>query len=135
MPSVFTRIINREIPAHIVAEDDNCIAFLDISPLVMGHTLVIPKKEVDYIFDLDDETLTRLHVFAKKVALAIEKVVHCSRIGVYVVGLEVPHTHVHLIPMNSADDLNFTRPKLTPSQDELKTMADSIRKEISRSQH
>lgn len=127
MPSVFTRIINREIPAHIVAEDDNCIAFLDINPLVMGHTLVIPKKEVDYIFDLDDETLTLLHLFAKKVAMAIEKVVPCARIGVSVVGLEVPHTHVHLIPMNSADDLSFTRPKLRPSQDELTSLAARIR--------
>ncbi|HTF19236.1 MAG TPA: HIT family protein [Chryseolinea sp.] len=127
MPSIFTRIIRREIPAHIVAEDDQCIAFLDINPLVLGHTLVVPKKEVDYIFELDDSTLTVLHLFAKKVALAIGQVVPCTRIGVSVVGLEVPHTHVHLIPMNSADDLNFTRPKLKPTQDELKVVADRIR--------
>lgn len=127
MASIFTRIIRREIPAHIVAEDEQCIAFLDINPLVLGHTLVVPKKEVDYIFELDDATLSALHVFAKKVALAIEKVVPCERIGVSVVGLEVPHTHVHLIPMNSADDLNFTRPKLKPGQDELKAIADQIR--------
>jgi histidine triad (HIT) family protein len=127
MASIFTRIIRREIPAHIVAEDDQCIAFLDINPLVLGHVLVVPKKEVDYIFDLDDATLSALHLFAKKVALAIEKVVPCERIGVSVVGLEVPHTHVHLIPMDSADDLNFTRSKLKPSQEELKAIADKIR--------
>jgi len=127
MPSIFTRIINREIPAQIVAEDEQCIAFLDINPLVLGHTLVVPKKEVDYIFDLDDATLSALHVFAKKVALAIEKVIPCERIGVSVVGLEVPHTHVHLIPMDSADDLNFARPKLKPSKEELQAVADQIR--------
>jgi histidine triad (HIT) family protein len=130
MPSVFTRIIRREIPAHIVAEDDQCIAFLDINPLVLGHTLVVPKKEVDYIFELDDATLAALHLFAKKVALGIGAVVPCARIGVSVVGLEVPHTHVHLIPMNSADDLNFTRPKLKPTPDELKAVADRIRKAL-----
>jgi histidine triad (HIT) family protein len=130
MPSIFTRIIRREIPAHIVAEDDQCIAFLDINPLVLGHTLVVPKKEVDYIFELDDATLAALHLFAKKVALGIGAVVPCGRIGVSVVGLEVPHTHVHLIPMNSADDLNFSRPKLKPTPDELKAVADRIRKAL-----
>ena len=130
MPSIFTRIIRREIPAHIVAEDDRCIAFLDINPLVLGHTLIVPKKEVDYIFELDDSTLTALHLFAKKVALAIGEAVPCARIGVSVVGLEVPHTHVHLIPMNSADDLNFTRPKLKPTQEELKEVAGRIRKAL-----
>ena len=130
MPSIFTRIIRREIPAHIVAEDDQCIAFLDINPLVLGHTLIVPKKEVDYIFELDDSTLTALHLFAKKVALAIGEAVPCARIGVSVVGLEVPHTHVHLIPMNSADDLNFTRPKLKPTQEELKEVAGRIRKAL-----
>lgn len=127
MPSIFTRIIRREIPAHIVAEDDQCIAFLDINPLVLGHTLVVPKKEVDYIFELDDSTLSALHLFAKRVALAIGEVVPCARVGVSVVGLEVAHTHVHLIPMNSADDLNFTRPKLKPTPDELKAVADRIK--------
>ncbi len=127
MGSIFTKIINREIPAHIVAEDDRYLAFLDINPLVMGHTLVIPKKEVDYIFDLDDDTLAGLHLFAKKVALAIGKSFPCERVGVAVVGLEVPHTHVHLVPINSMDDLNFTRPKLKPSQDELKAAAQKIR--------
>lgn len=127
MSSIFTKIIKREIPAQIVAEDEQCIAFLDINPLVLGHTLVVPKKEVDYIFDLDDDTLAALHLFGKKVALAMAKVIPCERIGVSVIGLEVPHTHVHLIPMDSADDLNFTRPKLKPSQEELKAVAEQIR--------
>lgn len=127
MASLFTRIINREIPGHIVAEDDRYIAFLDINPLVMGHTLAIPKKEVDYIFDLDDDTLAGLQLFCKKVALAIGKSFPCERVGVAVIGLEVPHTHVHLVPMNSMDDLNFTRPKLKPSQEQLAAAADKIR--------
>jgi histidine triad (HIT) family protein len=127
MPTLFTRIINREIPAHIVAEDDAFIAFLDINPLVEGHTLVVPKKENDYIFNLDDETLSGLHIFAKKVALAIESVIPCKRIGVSVIGIEVPHTHVHLVPLNTADDLNFTRAKLSPATADLKTVADKIR--------
>ena len=130
MATIFTKIVNGEIPCYKVAETEDCLAFLDINPLVLGHVLVVPKKEVDYIFDLDDTTLTALHLFAKKVALAIEAVVPCTRIGVSVVGLEVPHTHVHLIPMNSADDLNFTRPKLKPTQEELKEVADRIRKAL-----
>jgi histidine triad (HIT) family protein len=127
MASIFTRIINREIPGHIVAEDDNYIAFLDIMPLVMGHTLVVPKKEVDYIFELDDKTFTGLHLFSKKVARAIERAVPCLRIGVAVVGLEVPHTHVHLIPMNTMGDVNFSREKLKPSQEQLAEVAQRIR--------
>ena len=130
MASIFTRIINREIPGYIVAEDEQCIAFLDINPLVLGHTLVVPKKEVDYIYDLDDSTLARLNLFAKKVAIAIEKSVSCKRIGVAVIGLEVPHTHIHLVPMNRTDDLNFTRAKLTPSKDELAGMAERIKKNV-----
>ena len=130
MASIFTKIIKREIPAHIVAENDHCIAFLDINPLVLGHTLVVPKKEVDYIFDLDDETLTALHLFAKQVALGIGRVIPCERVGVSVIGLEVPHTHVHLIPMDSADDLNFTRPKLKPKPEQLKAVAEQIRQAI-----
>ena len=126
MPTIFTRIINREIPAHIVAEDDNFLAFLDINPLVTGHTLVVPKKEVDYIFDLDASTLTALTLFCQKVAAAIEKVVPCQRIGIAVIGLEVPHTHVHLVPLNTMDDINFSRPKLNPSPEELKQTADQI---------
>ena len=130
MPSIFTRIINREIPGHIVAEDERFIAFLDINPLVLGHTLVIPKKEVDYIFDLDDKMLADLYVFAKKVAHAIKKAVPCKRIGIAVIGLEVPHAHVHLVPMNSMGDINFTRPKLNPTKEALSEVADAIKKAL-----
>ena len=126
MPSIFTRIINREIPGHIIAEDDRFIAFLDITPLVEGHTLVVPKKEVDYIFDLDDNTLADMMVFAKKVAIAIKKTISCKRIGVAVIGLEVPHTHVHLVPMNTMGDINFSRPKLSPSKEALEKIAREI---------
>ena len=130
MASIFTKIVNREIPAHIVAEDDKYIAFLDINPLVIGHALVVPKQEVDYIFDLDDETLAGLYVFAKKVAHAIKKVVPCKRVGVCVIGLEVPHAHVHLVPMNTMGDINFTRPKLNPTIEVIAEVADKIRKAI-----
>ena len=128
MASIFTRIINREIPGQIVAEDDRFIAFLDITPLVTGHTLVVPKKELDYIFDLDDDTLAGLNLFAKKVAHAVKKAVPCRRIGVAVIGLEVPHVHIHLVPMNSMGDINFTKAKLSPSKEELAEVADKIRK-------
>src|ERR1044072_3713078 len=107
MASIFTKIIKSEIPGYIIAEDEKYIAFLDISPLVLGHVLVVPKEEVDFIFDIDDDTLGGLMIFAKKVAHAIKKAVPCKRIGVAVIGLEVSHTHVHLVPMNTADDLNF----------------------------
>lgn len=127
MATLFTKIINREIPAHIVAEDEHFIAILDIMPLVTGHTLVIPKKEVDYIFDLDNDTLASMSLFAKKVAQAVKKVIPCKRIGVAVIGLEVPHTHVHLVPMNAMGDINFTRPKLNPSKEVLEKIADEIR--------
>ena len=127
MASIFTKIINREIPAQIIAEDDRFIAFLDIMPLVMGHTLIVPKKEIDYLFDLDDQTLADINVFAKKVAIAIKKAVPCKRIGVAVIGLEVPHAHIHLVPMNSMGDINFTKPKLKPSQEELTAVAGKIR--------
>jgi histidine triad (HIT) family protein len=128
MASVFTKIINREIPGNIVAEDERYIAFLDINPLVLGHTLVVPKKEVDYIYDLDDDTVAGINVFAKKVAAAIRKSVSCKRIGIAVIGLEVPHAHIHLVPMNRTDDLNFTRPKLVPSKEALAEVAERIRK-------
>lgn len=127
MPSIFSKIINREIPGQIVAEDDRFIAFLDIMPMVLGHTLVVPKKEIDYIYDMDDDDLKAINVFAKRVAAAIRKAVPCKRIGVAVIGLEVPHAHIHLIPMNSADDLNFTRPKLKPGPQELAAVAEKIR--------
>ncbi len=126
MATIFTRIINRDIPGHIVAEDDESIAFLDINPLVMGHVLVVPKREVDYIFDLDDTTFTNLQLFSKKVAKAIESVVECERIGIAVIGLEVPHTHIHLVPLKTMDDINFSRPKLSPSNEELTSMARAI---------
>lgn len=127
MPSIFTRIIQGEIPCHKVAEDDRYLAFLDISPLTEGHTLVIPKKEVDYFFDLDDETLSGLILFAKKIAPAIQKACPCVRLGVSVIGLEVPHAHVHLIPMNSMRDVNFANPKLSLSQEQLAAIAARIR--------
>jgi len=128
MASIFTRIINREIPGHIVAENEYAAAFLDINPLVKGHTLVVPKKEVDYIFDLDDDTFTALNLFAKKVGRAIEQVVPCLRIGIAVIGLEVPHTHIHLVPLNSMGDINFSRPKLNLTNEELTQIAEQIRK-------
>lgn len=126
MASIFTKIINREIPAHIIAEDDNFIAFLDIMPLAIGHTLVVPKQEVDYIFDCDDDLLSKMLVFSKKVAAKIEKAITCKRIGVAVIGLEVPHTHIHLVPLNSVGDINFSRPKLTPTKEQLEEVADRI---------
>ncbi|EOZ93873.1 HIT family protein [Indibacter alkaliphilus LW1] len=128
MASIFTKIINREIPAHIVAEDDNYIAFLDIMPLVKGHVLVVPKVEVDYIFDLEDEILAGLHLFSKKVAKAMDKTIKCTRVGVAVIGLEVPHVHVHLVPLRSMDDINFNREKLKLSKEELAEIAETIRK-------
>ena len=127
MSTIFTKIINREIPGHIVAENDSFIAFLDINPLVMGHCLVVPKREENYIFDLEDNELEGLMTFSKSVAKAIEKIVPCKRIGVAVIGLEVPHTHVHLVPLNTMDDINFTRQKLNPSNEELGLFADKIK--------
>jgi histidine triad (HIT) family protein len=130
MASIFTKIIEREIPAYIAAEDSDHIAILDINPLVKGHTLVIPKKEVDYLFDFEDKDYTKLNLFAKKVALAIEKVVPCIRMGTAVVGLEIPHCHIHLVPLNSMDDINFSRPKLKLTEGEFNEIADRIRKEF-----
>jgi len=127
MASIFSKIINREIPGQIIAENDKFIAFLDIMPLVVGHTLVVPKKEIDYIYDMDDNDLKEIHVFAKYVAAGIRKAIACKRIGIAVIGLEVPHAHIHLVPMNTADDLNFTRPKLKPTASELAAAADKIR--------
>lgn len=130
MASIFTRIIKREIPGHIIAEEEQYIAFLDINPLVLGHTLIVPKLEIDYIYDLDDDTIAGINVFAKKVAVAIKKSVNCKRIGIAVIGLEVPHAHIHLVPMNRTDDLNFTRPKLSPTKEELAAIADKIKKAL-----
>jgi histidine triad (HIT) family protein len=128
MASIFTKIINREIPAHIVAEDENFIAFLDIMPLVKGHVLVVPKQEIDYIFDMEADALAQLNVFAQKVAKAIDKTIKCTRVGVAVIGLEVPHVHIHLVPLRTMDDINFSRPKLKLSQEELAEVAETIRK-------
>ncbi len=130
MSSIFTRIINGDIPCHKVAEDDNYLAFLDINPLKKGHTLAIPKKEVDYIFDLDDETYSGLMQFAKKVSLAIEKVVTCERIGVAVIGLEVPHAHVHLVPIDGIGDINFAKPKVQIDSAEMQELALRIKTEF-----
>lgn len=127
MASIFTKIINREIPAEIIAEDTDFIAFLDIMPLVKGHVLVVPKKEVDYIFNLDPETLTGLHLFAQKVAKVMDQTIKCTRIGMAVIGLEVPHVHIHLVPLRTMDDINFTRPKLKLSKEELAEVGDMIR--------
>lgn len=126
MSTLFSKIINREIPAYIIAEDEHHIAFLDVYPLVMGHVLCVPKQEVDYIFDLPDESLSALHLFSKKVAKAISKVVECKRVGTAVIGLEVPHAHIHLVPLQSVQDINFSKPKLNPEKVELIAMAEKI---------
>ncbi len=127
MASIFTKIINGEIPANIVAENDDFLAFLDISPLQKGHVLVIPKLEVDYIFDIEDESLAAMMVFAKTVAKKIKLAYPTvNRIGVAVIGLEVPHAHIHLIPINKMDDMNFANPKLKLTKEELKEIADKI---------
>lgn len=118
MATIFSRIVQGEIPCYKIAEDEKFFAFLDINPLAKGHTLVIPKKEVDYIFDISDEELGEMIVFAKKVAQKLKNKIECKRIAVVVLGLEVPHAHIHLIPMNSEDDVNFAKTKLKLSQEE-----------------
>jgi len=131
MASIFSKIVSGEIPAFKVAEDEKYLAFLDINPLVEGHVLVIPKIEVDYIFDLEDEVYLGLLAFAKKVALGLKKAVPCNRIGLSVIGLEVPHAHIHLIPMSRMDDVNFSRAKLNPAKEELQATAARIKQFIS----
>lgn len=126
MASVFSRIVTGEIPSYKVAEDDNYYAFLDINPLQKGHTLVIPKKETDYIFDLSDEELAGMMVFAKRVAKAIGKTIPCLRVGVAVLGLDVPHAHIHLVPLHGDDDLNFSNPKKQFPAEEMKGCAEAI---------
>jgi histidine triad (HIT) family protein len=126
--SIFTKIISGEIPSHKVHESEKFIAFLDINPLKAGHTLVVPKKEIDYIFDLPDELLSEILIFSKEVARKIEAVVECERIGISVIGLEVPHAHVHLIPINSVSDMNFAKPKLNLDSDFMSDLAEKIRK-------
>lgn len=126
MASIFSKIVAGSIPCHRIAEDDHYLAFLDINPIVEGHTLVIPKKEVDYIFDLDEETLSGLMVFAKKVAKQIEAAIECKRVGVLVVGTEVPHAHIHLIPFQQESEMNIAAKKLQLSQEELAVIAKKI---------
>lgn len=128
--TIFSRIIAGEIPCYKVAEDDNYFAFLDISPLAKGHTLVIPKREVDYIFDLTDEEIAGMQVFAKKVAIAIKKAISCVKVGQCVLGLEVPHAHIHLVPMQSETDLRFTNPRVELTKDEFEEIAKSIRENL-----
>ena len=128
MATIFTRIINGEIPCYKIAEDENYFAFLDINPVKKGHTLVIPKVEDDYIFNLDDQTLAGLTLFAQKVAIAIQKAIPCKRVGVAVMGMEVPHTHIHLVPMESEGDLNFAKGKLKLEPSEMEAIAEKIRK-------
>ena len=128
MASIFTKIINGDIPSHKVAENDKFYAFLDISPLQKGHTLVIPKTEVDYIFDLEDDLLGEMMVFSKLVAKKIKATFPCDRIGVTVIGLEVPHAHIHLVPINSMMDMNFANEKMSLTADEMAAIAEQIRK-------
>lgn len=130
MGTIFTRIIKGEIPCYKIAEDDRYFAFLDINPLRAGHTLVVPKLETDYVFDLDDEQLKGLIIFSKKVAAAIKSAFPCNRIGVAILGLEVPHTHVHLVPMDSMEDINFKNPKLKFTPEEFREIAGKITSKI-----
>jgi len=130
METIFTKIIKGEIPSYKVAENDHFFAFLDISPLAKGHTLVVPKLQNDYIFDLQDDLLAEMIVFSKKIAKAIEKNVNCMRIGVAVIGLEVPHTHIHLVPINKIGDLDFKKPKLEISKEEMFDIAEKIASSI-----
>ena len=126
MATIFSKIVAGEIPSYKVAEDDKFYAFLDINPVVKGHTLVVPKKEVDYIYDLSDEELAAMHVFAKHVALAIQKAFPCRKVGEAVIGLEVPHAHIHLIPIQNESDMLFSNPKLKLSDEEFKSIAERI---------
>ena len=130
MATIFTRIVKGEIPSYKIAEDERCYAFLDINPLRAGHTLVVPKQETDYIFDLDDDQLCALFLFSKKVAAAIKEAIPCKRIGVAILGLEVPHAHIHLVPMDSMEDVNFRNPKLKLTPEEFKKIAEKISEKV-----
>jgi len=127
MASIFSRIVSGEIPCNKIAETDDFLAFLDVMPLAQGHVLVIPKKEVDYIFDMETDAYAGLWTFARQVAKSLKMAIPCKRIGIAVIGLEVPHAHIHLVPMNEVGDINFTRPKLKPTQEELAETAEKIR--------
>jgi histidine triad (HIT) family protein len=128
--TIFSRIISGEIPCYKIAEDDQYFAFLDISPMTKGHTLIVPKQETDYLFDLDDALLSGMMVFAKKVAVAIKKGIPCVRVGVVVLGMEVPHAHIHLVPLNKESDLNFRNPKLKLPSEEMEEIAIAIRSQL-----
>lgn len=130
MATIFSKIVSGEIPAHVVAETTEFLAFLDVSPLTMGHVLVIPKQEIDYIFDMDEESYFGLTLFAKIVAEGVKKAFPCVKVGMAVIGLEVPHVHIHLIPMNAVSDMNFSKEKLKPSEEELAEAAAKIRAEL-----
>ncbi|MFA7081780.1 MAG: HIT family protein [Bacteroidales bacterium] len=130
MATLFSKIIAGEIPSYKVAETENCFAFLDISPLAKGHTLVVPKKEIDYIFDIEDDLLSELNIFAKTLAKAIQKAFPCPKVGLAVVGLEVPHAHIHLVPINSVGDLDFKRPKLSLSKEEFEEILAQIQENL-----
>ncbi|MFZ4613518.1 MAG: HIT family protein [Bacteroidia bacterium] len=130
MGTIFSRIVSGEIPCYKITENDKFFAFLDVFPLVNGHVLVVPKLETDYIFDIEDQELSEMIVFAKNVSKAIKKSIPCKRIGVAVIGLEVPHAHIHLVPLNSVSDINFEKPKLKPSAQELATVAELIKNNL-----
>jgi histidine triad (HIT) family protein len=130
MATIFTKIIKGEIPCYKIAEDEKYFAFLDINPLRAGHTLVVPKKETDYIFDLDEDQLSGIILFSKKVAAAIKSVIPCNRIGVAILGLDVPHAHIHLVPMDTMEDINFKKPKLKFTSEEFKEIADKISRKV-----
>jgi histidine triad (HIT) family protein len=130
MATIFSKIVSGEVPAHVVAETTEFLAFLDVSPLTMGHVLVIPKQEIDYIFDMDEESYFGLTLFAKIVAGGIQKAFPCIKVGMAVIGLEVPHVHIHLIPINAVSDMNFSKEKLTPTEEELEEAAAKIRAEL-----
>ena len=130
MSTIFTKIINREIPAYIISENSKFIAFLDINPLSIGHTLVVPKKEIDYFFDLDDNFLTEILLFSKKISKAIKKVTRCNRVGLSVIGLEIPHAHLHLVPLNEMNDIDFSKKKISLKDSELNAICKKIQSEI-----
>ena len=130
MPSIFSKIVSGDIPAYKIAEDEHHLAFLDIFPLAKGHVLVVPKKEIDYLFDITSDEYLELWKFAQKVAKGMDKVITCERIGVAVIGLEVPHAHIHLVPLNNVSDINFERPKLKFSEVEMKLVSDLIKSAI-----
>ena len=130
MSTIFTKIINREIPAYIISENSKFIAFLDINPLSIGHTLVVPKKEIDHFFNLDDDFLTEILLFSKKISKAIKKVTRCNRIGLSVIGLEIPHAHLHLVPLNEMNDIDFNKKKISLKDSELNDICKKIQSEI-----